>query len=394
MRTVRSALLLACALLLVAPSISTASQASDAKFLAEPAAGSSTEPRGSYFVVVASPGGEFTQSVALRNDSAGPLDLKLAAVDAGTAQRGGTSFGLESETPSPGWRLGRPGADRGDPRRGDASRAGRLQGHGPGRRHQRRAPGRHLRPLAHAGCRRRRHRSPGRRLHHRPEPAGDRGAGRPARARGTGARHHRRGARRPPRRPLPGGGGRQPGPRPHQGRGRAGPGGENFTKPQHRDLVPGTSIAYPVKWADSVPDGERHAHVEIRYGDRVAVWDGKFRVGEELRDELANRQVDPPPPPVERRVPVLPVLGGVVVAVVLLGGGILLGRRWKRRTARSQRRRARSGRPRVADLRRGPHPRPLGGGGPRRPSRVRGRGSGPGRPREARARSRHWRPRR
>lgn len=330
MRTVRSALILACATLLLAPSVGNASQENDAKFLAEPADGSSTEPRGSYFVVAASPGGEFSQSVALRNDSPGPLDLRLAAVDAGTAQRGGTSFGLESETPS------RAGAWVVLERTALTLAAGESTLVGfkvtvPADA----TSGVHLAGISVLS----------------PTKA--------ATADGTGTQagaaitvQSRRVIAVQVDLPGPADPelvitGVAPVARPdglylevavdNRGRGLTkGEGdltlpGDNFASPLSIEtFVPGTSIAYPVKWGDSVPDGERDAHVEIRYGDRVAVWDGKFRVGEDVRDELANRQVDPPAPTRSSGgFPVLLVLGGVVGAMVLLGGGIVLGRRSK-----------------------------------------------------------------
>ena len=98
-------------------------------------------------------------------------------------------------------------------------------------------------------------------------------------------------------------------------------------------FVPGTSIAYPVKWTDKALDGDHPAHVEIRYGDRVAVWDGKFTVGEAIKEEQANRQVTPPSDSTtsspDGGLPVGLIAGGTLGAVVLLGGGILLGRRSK-----------------------------------------------------------------
>ena len=72
----------------------------DATFLAEPAAGSTTDPKGGYFLVATAPGQVVTQSVGLRNDSDHPLDLRLAGVDAATAQRGGSSFALDTDTPA------------------------------------------------------------------------------------------------------------------------------------------------------------------------------------------------------------------------------------------------------------------------------------------------------
>lgn len=97
MRTLRSALVIAFALLPFAPTAAGAAQQDVSKFLAQPAPGSSTEPRGGYFVVAGAPGQVVTQSVALRNDADHPLELRLAAVDASTARRGGTAFALEAD---------------------------------------------------------------------------------------------------------------------------------------------------------------------------------------------------------------------------------------------------------------------------------------------------------
>jgi hypothetical protein len=100
-RTLRSALVLACALLPFVPSAAGAAQPHEsASFIAQPAAGSSTEPKGGYFVVSGVPGQVLTQSVALRNDAERPIDLRLAAVDASTAQRGGTAFALDTDKSS------------------------------------------------------------------------------------------------------------------------------------------------------------------------------------------------------------------------------------------------------------------------------------------------------
>src|SRR5687767_9673323 len=100
MRRIRLAVLLTSALLLIAP-LSVARGAGDAPtYDVSPAAGSSTEPRGGYFVVEAPLGGQVTQSVALRNDTDSPVALRLSAVDALTAQKGGSSFALDSDVPA------------------------------------------------------------------------------------------------------------------------------------------------------------------------------------------------------------------------------------------------------------------------------------------------------
>ena len=55
-------------------------------------------------------------------------------------------------------------------------------------------------------------------------------------------------------------------------------------------FIPGTSIAYPIKWTDKATDGDHRARVEIRYGDRVAARDGTFAIGKAIKEEQASRQ--------------------------------------------------------------------------------------------------------
>ena len=64
----------------------------------------------------------------------------------------------------------------------------------------------------------------------------------------------------------------------------------------------------------------------------MAVWDGKFTVGEAIKKEQANRQVTPPAgtsSSPDSGLPIGFIAGGILGAVVLLGGGIALGRRTK-----------------------------------------------------------------
>lgn len=114
-------------------------------------------------------------------------------------------------------------------------------------------------------------------------------------------------------------------------------------------FVPGTSIAYPVKWTDDPEDGEHRAVVELRYGDGVARWEGAFTVGEQVRDDLEDRQVDPPS---DRDgggsdVPMALIAGGAAAGGLLVaGGGYALARlrrpRGKHATPRGRRREPRA----------------------------------------------------
>ncbi|HUR24376.1 MAG TPA: DUF916 domain-containing protein [Acidimicrobiales bacterium] len=332
MRIIRSALVIACALLPLAPAAAAAAGDVGPNFLTEPAAGSSTEPRGGYFVVAGSPGKVFTQSVALRNDSDSPLDLRLGAVDAATAQLGGSSFALETEKPAQmatwitldktsvtlaakasltlPFRITVPA---------DAVSGVHLAGISV------------LVPAAKDSA---------------VDAGGKAGASVTVQSRRVIAVQVNLPGPADPELVITG---VAPVARPdglylqvavdNSGRGLTKGEGDvtladdGFERKFSIDtFVPGTSIAYPIKWTDKATDGDHSAHVEIRYGDRVAVWDGKFTIGKAIKEEQANRQVTPPTNSSSSPAGGLPVgliAGGIIGAIVLLGGGILLGRRSK-----------------------------------------------------------------
>ena len=325
--------MIACALLPLAPVAAGAAAEDAPKFLAQPAVGSSTEPRGGYFVVAGSPGKTFTQSVALRNDSDGPLDLYLGAVDAATAQRGGSSFALETDKPAQTatWiTLDKTSVTL--PAKASLTVPFRIT-----------VPAGAVSGVHLAG------------ISVLVPAAKDAAAEGGSKAGASVTVQSRRVIAVQVNLPGPADPelvitGVAPVARPdglyleiavdNTGRGLTKGEGDvtladdGFEQKFSIDtFVPGTSIAYPVKWADKALDGVHPAHVEIRYGDRVAVWDGRFTVGEAIKQEQANRQVTPPSGPSssspDSGLPVGVIVGGAAGAVVLLGGGILLGRRSK-----------------------------------------------------------------
>ena len=333
MRILRSALVLACAILPLSPVAAGAAAEDAPKFLAQPAAGSSTEPRGGYFVVAGSPGKTFTQSVALRNDSEGPLDLHLTAVDAATAQRGGSSFALETDkrAQTATWiSLDKtsatlaPRASLTVPFRitvpADAVSGVHLAGISV------------LVPAAKDAA---------------AEGGSKAGASVTVQSRRVIAVQVNLPGPADPELVITG---VAPVARPdglylqvavdNKGRGLTKGEGvvtladDGFEQKFSIDtFVPGTSIAYPIKWTDKALDGDHPAHVEIRYGDRVAVWDGKLTIGKAIKEEQANRQVTPPSDSStsspDSGMSFGVIAAGILGAVVLLGGGILLGRRSK-----------------------------------------------------------------
>lgn len=90
-------------------------------------------------------------------------------------------------------------------------------------------------------------------------------------------------------------------------------------------FVPGTSIEYPVPWAITAAPGRYPATVTLRYDDRVATWEGDVVVDDRSVDELQRRAVEPlaaqPPPATEQRPWAL--IGAIVVAAALLARPIL-----------------------------------------------------------------------
>ena len=330
MRIARLIPLLVILLLALHPTAAGASERG-VRFLAQPAIGSSTAAGGGYFLVSAAPGDVVDQAVALRNDSDAPLDLRLAAVDATTANLGGTAFALEDGAPAKTatWLALERTAVTLPPKGSltvsftvtvpsDAGSGVHLAGISI------------LAPVAAKGA--------------DGNVAGHAGASVEVQSRRVIAVQVD-----------------LPGPAEpelvitsvapiarsdgmyveigieNRGRGLTKAEGE-ITFPEDGveqsfaigTFVPGTSIAYPIKWTNEPVHGDRAGRVELRYGDRVAVWTGTFTVGERLLEEQANRQTHPPSPQTPSKgdsVPVGVVIGAAVGSVLLLGGGVVLGRR-------------------------------------------------------------------
>ena len=321
MRPPRLVPLLAGMLVLVA-GVATA-QEGGVDFVVEPAPGSSTAPQGGYFLITATPGGEVTQVIGLRNDSPSRLELRLAAVDAVTGQLGGASYALETETPT------RTGAwitlDRTaltlEPK---ASAVVPFRVAVPSGADS----GEHLAGISVAA----------------PAEKGAPGAAGEGQAGVSVDVQTRRIVAVQVNLPGPSDPelvvtGVSPAGRPdglylqiaieNKGRGLTKGEGtitlpdQGFERPFSIDtFVPGTSIAYPIKWADSAPDGDYRARVEIRYGGRVARWEGTFTVGQAVQKELAERQVQAPRPQNGKGgVPVGALIGAMLAGGIIAAGG-------------------------------------------------------------------------
>lgn len=318
----RTAAIVACALIPFAPTPAGAA----ITFQVEPAGGSSTAPGGGYFVIAGTPGQAVTQALSVRNDSDGPLDLRLAAVDAGTAQAGGTTFGDGTETAS------HAGAwvalDRSSltlsPRASTTVGftvtvpAGAVSGV-------------HLAGISAAPA----------------EAGGSTGTTRAAitvQSRRVIAVQVNLPGPAEPELVITG---VSPSARPDglylnlgiENRGRGfttaegvvSLAGAGFERPfSIETFVPGTSITYPVKWTGTPADGDHPTHVEIRYGGRTAVWDGSFTLGAPVPNPGPLLDLGLTPPALaapESRSPVIPVAGGILAAALLLGCGLALSRR-------------------------------------------------------------------
>lgn len=332
MRALHAAAVLALAMLAV-PTASA--QDGGVNFVAEPTPGSQTDPAGGgFFYLQGDPGAEITQTIGLRNDSDGPLQMKLAAVDASTGQVGGASYALANETPS---RTGAwislertdltlaakasavvsfkvaipPGAESGHHLAGISISAPKSQG-----------------GSAEAG-------------------QGQAGASVDVQTRRIIAVQVNLPGPSEPELVI---GGVSPAARPDglyleiamenigQGLTKA-KGvinvGDDFRREFEVDtFVPRTSIAYPIKWTADASDGEYPTRVEITYGERSAKWEGTFSVGQEVLDELADRRVSPADPPKANDegsgVPVPALIGAAVGGAALVGGGGLAVSRLRR----------------------------------------------------------------
>lgn len=294
MRT-RAPLVVVLGLLLLAAPGPVAAQEGGIEFVAEPAPGSETAEGGGYFLIPTEPGVKVVQSLALRNDSNKRLALRLAGVDATTGPFGGVSYGLENEQAT---RVGAwislertsvtlaPGeseivdfevevprdADSGEHLAGisvyspapDDETEGAGQGEAGAAIHvqtrrvvavQVDLPGPSQPELVISGIA----------AAARPDglylEIGMENAGR-ALTKGQGFVE------------IP---------------------AEGFQQSFDIDtFVPGTSIAYPVRWTNSAPEGEYSARVEVEYEGGVASWEGTFAVGRGVLEELSERGVEVP----------------------------------------------------------------------------------------------------
>lgn len=284
-------------------------------------------PRGGYFVIEAEPGDSLVQSVDLRNESREGLRLRLAAVDALTGPLGGASYGLPDEQPNRtgAWISLRkrsvklaPGAAMTVSFRIDVPTG---------------APsGEHLAGLT---------------VWNPNESEEGSGTADPGEAGASVVVQTRRVVAVQVN--LPGESspelvisGITPEARPDglylglqianegfgltQGEGAVELPDEDFEADFALDtFVPGTEIAYPVKWRKTADDGEYRGRVEISYEGRTATWDGTFLVGEDVLQDLEDRGG------ASRRSLVPWIIAAVVALLVLIIAAVVVA---KRRAAR------------------------------------------------------------
>ncbi len=337
--TASAALGAALALLLAGPA-SAGQDETDLSFLVRPAADSSTAEHGGYFVLDAEPGEEVRQGLELRNDSSEPIELQLAAVDATTGQVGGISFELAGDDvrgtatwitldqtsvvldPEASARIEFTVRIPADARSGEhlaglsvqAAEAGEVQdvetegGEGGASVvvHTRRViavqvnlPGPTEPELVVNGVRA--VASPqGLVLEVDIENAGT------ALTKGEGT--------------------------------ITVPDGDLRHEFQIDTFLPGTTIAYPIRWTVEPRQGSYDAAVEVRYEGRTAAWSGEVAVGDEVLDDLADRRDDPAA--VDRWATLWPWMAAGLAAVVFGTALALTLRRRRRSRGRIGRRRA------------------------------------------------------
>lgn len=296
-------------------------------FVARPADGSPVAREGGWFHFAdAAPGSELTAELALRNDGAEALSLRVAAVDATTAQRGGVAYGLSGETAErvgawvelardtvelgPGESAVVPftvrvpgGADPGDHLGGIAVWAPRQGGAGTAREGM--APGVDIETrqviAVQVGV-------PGT-VTRRLEVTDVRVIARPD------GPHLEIG--------IDNSGGRL-----EKGAGRVHVDGEavggEFTVDT---MVPGTQVAYAVAWPGADLSRPHDVRVRITYEGGVAEWDGSVAGDDTVRAALEDWDAPGASGARERPV-VLLLLGGLVAALLIL---LSLVRWWRRR---------------------------------------------------------------
>ncbi|MDQ4126310.1 MAG: DUF916 domain-containing protein [Actinomycetota bacterium] len=93
-------------------------------------------------------------------------------------------------------------------------------------------------------------------------------------------------------------------------------------------VVPGTSIGYPIKWAEKAPrDGTYPVEVEIDYGRAVARYEGEVTVGEAVTADLADLGIGDEAAEGAGRAAAM-----AAVAAVALAGAGLVARQSRRNT--------------------------------------------------------------
>lgn len=107
--------------------------------------------------------------------------------------------------------------------------------------------------------------------------------------------------------------------------------GESFSSVFPLDkVVPGTQVGYPIKWRAAAPaDGAYPVSVEIDYGDATAEYDGEVVVGAEVRTGLADRGIGGE---ASRSRSLLLPLGGLAVVGAAGIAAVLHRRRRRSRT--------------------------------------------------------------
>jgi hypothetical protein len=106
------------------------------------------------------------------------------------------------------------------------------------------------------------------------------------------------------------------------------------------DVLPGTSITYPIAWSRNPDQKTYDTKVSISYNGESADWSGSFSVGQTVVSELQNRQTNPSPAASGSKLPLgvlIAIIAGAVAWLIIVAGVALLvwGRAKRRRAAKA-----------------------------------------------------------
>ena len=124
---------------------------------------------------------------------------------------------------------------------------------------------------------------------------------------------------------------------------------EDFTL---EDILPGTSITYPIAWSQNPDQKTYDAKVSISYNGKSADWSGSFSVGQTAVSELRNRETSTTANSQKATSGstlslgvIIAIIAGAVAWLIIVAGAVLLIWRGAKRRRASRARRSDAGSP-------------------------------------------------